>query len=104
VILNWGNEPTFWSGGRLEVIDISIGSLRLPESIIGLEVSSEPFLSDHRHILFTLRGSVPGRLITNPRGTNWDSFKGDLMDRQERGPEMNMKNEAGLGVAIHWVQ
>jgi hypothetical protein len=22
----------------------------------------------------------------------------------ERGPEMNMKYEAGLGLAIHWVQ
>ena len=22
----------------------------------------------------------------------------------ERGPEMNMKDEAGLGLAVHWVQ
>jgi len=43
-ILNWGNEPTFCSGGRLEVIDITLGSIRLLESIIGWEVS------DHRHI------------------------------------------------------
>jgi hypothetical protein len=38
-ILNWGNEPTFYSGGRLEVIDITLGSFRLLESIIGWEVS-----------------------------------------------------------------
>jgi hypothetical protein len=43
-ILNWGNEPTFCSGGRLEVIDITMGSLRLLESIISWEVSSEPSL------------------------------------------------------------
>jgi len=49
-ILNRGNEPTFCSGGRSEVIDITLGSLRLLESIIGWEVSSEPSLSDHRHI------------------------------------------------------
>jgi hypothetical protein len=53
-ILNQRNEPTFCSGGRSEVIDITLGSLRLLESIIGWEVSSEPSLSDHRHILFTL--------------------------------------------------
>jgi hypothetical protein len=86
------------------VIDITLGSLRLLESIIGWEVSSEPSLSDHRHILFTLRGSVLVRLIRNPRGTNWGSFKEDLRDRLERGPEMHIKNEAGLGLAIHWVQ
>jgi hypothetical protein len=31
----------------------------------GAEDSSEPSLSDHRHILFTLQGSVPVRLIRN---------------------------------------
>jgi hypothetical protein len=103
-ILNRGNEPTFYSGGRLEVIDITLGSLRHLESIIDWEVSSEPSLSDHRHILFTLRGSFPARLIRNPRDTNWGSFIEDLRDWLERGPRMNMKDEAGLGLAIHWVQ
>jgi hypothetical protein len=102
-ILNQGNEP-FCSGGRSEVIDITMGSLRFLESIIGWEVSFEPSLSDHRHILFTLRGSIPVRLIRNPRGTNWGSYKGDLRDRLGRGPEMDMKREAGWGLAIHWVQ
>jgi hypothetical protein len=32
-ILNRGNEPTFCSGDRPEVIDITLGSLRLLESI-----------------------------------------------------------------------
>jgi hypothetical protein len=41
-ILNRGNEPTFCSGGRLEVIDITLGSLRLLDSVICWEVSSEP--------------------------------------------------------------
>jgi hypothetical protein len=44
------------------------------------------------------------RLIRNPRGTNWGSFKEDLRDRPERGSEMDMKSEAGLGLEIHWVQ
>jgi len=55
-ILNRRNEPTFFSGGRMEVITLG---------------SPEPSLSNHRDILFTLRGSVPVHLIRNPRGTNW---------------------------------
>ena len=43
-------------------------------------------------------------LIRNPKGTNWGSFREDLRDRLERGPEMDMKSEAGLGLAIHWAQ
>jgi len=37
--LNQGNEPIFCSGGRLEVSDITLGSLGLLESIIEWEVS-----------------------------------------------------------------
>jgi hypothetical protein len=103
-IRNLGNQTTFCSGGRSEVTDITLGSLRLLESIIDWEVSSEPSLSDHRHILFILQGSVPVRLIRNPQGTNWGSFIEDLRDQPGRGPVMDMKSEAGLGLAIRWVQ
>jgi hypothetical protein len=39
-------------------------------------------------------------LIRNLRGTNWDSFQEGLKGILERDPEMNMKDEAGLGLAI----
>jgi hypothetical protein len=103
-ILNWGNEPTFCNGHRLEVIDITLGSFGLLESIMSWEVFSEPSLSDHRHILFTLWGSAPVRLIRNPRGTNWGFFREDLKDMLSRGPMMNIGNEVGVGLAINWVQ
>ena len=48
-ILNRGSAPTFCSGGRLEVTDITLGSLGLLDSIIGWEVSSEPSLSSQAH-------------------------------------------------------
>jgi len=38
-ILNQGNEPTFCSACRFQVIDIILGSSRLLESIIDWEVS-----------------------------------------------------------------
>jgi hypothetical protein len=37
-ILNWGSEPIFCRGSRLEVIDISLETLRLLESITDWEV------------------------------------------------------------------
>jgi len=79
-ILNRGSVPTFCSGGRLEVIDITLGSLGLLDIITEWEVSSEPSLSDHRHILFILQGPVLVCLIRNPRGTNWGSFREDLTE------------------------
>jgi hypothetical protein len=103
VILNRGNKSTFCSGSRREVIDITLGSFGLLESITGCEVSLEPSLSDHRHILFTLRGSVPVSLIRNPRGINWGSFRDDLREKLGMDPKMSMRDEAVLGLAVHWV-
>jgi len=100
-ILNRGNKSTFCSGSRQEVIHVTLGSYGFLESITGLKVSLEPSLSDHRHILFTLQGSMPVPLIRNPKGTNWGSFWEGLREKLERGPEMNMKDEAGLGLAVH---
>ena len=84
--------------------DITLGSLGLLESIIDWEVSLEPSLSDHRHVLFTLWGSVLVHLFRNSRSTKWGSFQGDLLDQLERGPKLDMKDEVGLGLAIDWVQ
>jgi hypothetical protein len=73
-IFNRGSEPAFCTIVRQDVIDITLGSYRLLNSITDWEVSLEPSLSDHGHILFTLRGSAPVLLIRNPGGTNWGSF------------------------------
>jgi len=68
------------------VIDITLGSYGLMDSITDWEVSLKPSLSDHRQILFTLRGSAPVLLIRNPRGTNWGSFRGSLREKLEGAP------------------
>jgi len=103
-ILNRGNEPTFCNVIRQEVTDITLGSYGLLENIIRWELSQEPSLSDHRHILFTLRGSVPALLIRNPRDTNWGSFREDLRVTLERGPVLNMEDKARMGLAVQWIQ
>jgi hypothetical protein len=103
-ILNWGNEPTFCNGYRSEVIDITLGSSGLLENIESWEVPMEPSLSNHRHILFTLRGSVPVRLVRNPRGTEWGSFREELKEMLSRGPVGCTGDKVGLGLALNWVQ
>jgi hypothetical protein len=104
-ILDQGNEPTFCNGYRQVVIGITMGSFGLLESNTSWAVYSEPSLFDYRHFQLTLRGSVPVRLlIRKPRGANWGSFREGLRDRLERGPEMNTKDEAGLGLAVNCVQ
>jgi hypothetical protein len=37
-------------------------------------------------------------------GTIWDSFRWGLKSRVERGPHMSMKDKAGLGLAVLFVQ
>jgi hypothetical protein len=71
------------------VIDFTLGSFGLLDSIKECEVSLEPSPSDHRQILFKLLGSVPECLYRDPRGTNWDSLQEDVsgtghMDKFER--------------------
>ena len=84
--------------------DIILGSYGFLDSIIDWKISLEPSLSDHKHILFTLRGFTPVLLVRNRRDTNWGSFRGSLRERLERGRGMNMEDEAGLGLAIQCVQ
>jgi hypothetical protein len=104
IILNRGNEPTFCNGYRSEVIDITLGSLGLLDNIKNWEVSMEPSLLGHGYILFTLRGSLPVRLSRDPRGTKWDSFREELRDSMSRGPIEYIRDEAGLGLALQWLQ
>jgi hypothetical protein len=61
-------------------------------------------MSDHTHIPSILRGFVPVCLIRKSRGKKWGSFKEDLRDRLEMGPEMNKTHETGVGLAIRRVQ
>jgi hypothetical protein len=102
-ILNRGNEPTFCNGCRSEVIDINLGSFGLLD-IENWEVSMEPSLLDHRHIHFALRGSLPSRHSRNTKGTNWGSFWEDLRDSLSRGPMECTRDEAGMGLALQWLQ
>jgi len=103
-ILNHGRDFTYSSAGRLEVIYITLGYCGLLEHFKTWEVSSELSVSDHRHNRFTVVVSVLVHLIRNHRSTIWESFREGLKVVLVRGPEVNMKDEAGLGFAILSVQ
>ena len=75
-IRNRGSEPTFYTSVRREVTDITLASYGLMDRITDWEVSSDPSLSDQKHILYSLRGSAPVLYIRNPRGTKWGSLEG----------------------------
>jgi hypothetical protein len=49
-------------------------------------------------------GSILAGFFRDPRSTNWDSFREDLERCLEEGPKINVKVEAGLGLAIAFVQ
>jgi hypothetical protein len=85
-MVNQDNDPTFRNGLRLEANDITLRSFGVLGRVKSCEVLSELSLSDHRHILFTLQGSLPVCQIRNSRGTKWDSFWEDLRNRRGRGP------------------
>ncbi len=78
-ICNIGNEPTFMTRVRKEVIDITLCSFSVTRLISNWHVSGEPSLSDHKHIVFNISNiELSQVLFRNPRRTDWDSFRDEL--------------------------
>lgn len=75
-VANRGNEPTFVTQTRSEVIDITIGTPKVCSEIRGWHVSTEPTLSDHRYIRFNLN-TPQGEVSTyrNPKTCDWTLFR-----------------------------
>jgi hypothetical protein len=57
-ILNQGNEPTFVTCKRKEVIDLTQGTNKISNLLNKWQVSDEPSLSDHRYICFQIVNMV----------------------------------------------
>lgn len=74
-ILNRGNEPTFVTRNRSEVLDVSFASSEFLDRIQNWQVSREETLSDHKEINFSISLSRKDAvLFRNPRNTNWVAF------------------------------
>ncbi|XP_012220497.1 uncharacterized protein [Linepithema humile] len=67
-ILNTGDEPTFCTIARREVLDITVCSRQLIQEVVEWRVSMEPSLSDHRQITFRIARLVGRRSNSGTRG------------------------------------
>lgn len=75
-INNIGNEPTFVTTNRAEVLDITLSNSYATNFIENWHVSKEPSMSDHRYICFDM--NFPQRLnVTTrlPKNTNWEQYR-----------------------------
>ena len=83
-ILNRGNNPTFRTQNRKEVLDLTLCSEALIGKVTGWKVSEEESLSDHRHVVFRWALLKPEtRTGRNLRNTNRDHFKEELWRRPD---------------------
>ncbi|XP_072161372.1 retrovirus-related Pol polyprotein from type-1 retrotransposable element R1 [Bemisia tabaci] len=82
-VLNLGNEPTFVTRNRSEVIDITIASSNAEDWVKDWRVAKELVsLSDHRYITFKLNVEAKSTYFyRNPRRTNWDLYRKELVRR-----------------------
>lgn len=70
-IINRGDEPTFVNSRCQTVIDVTLASMNISNTISGWHVSSEASMSDHRWIKFTLKCSGIGNSpYRDPRKTD----------------------------------
>lgn len=81
-IQNIGNEPTFVTQNRQEVLDITLTTQNFSERIRNWAVSCDDALSDHREINFQVDCEVqPGALYRNPRNTDWSIYNKILQSK-----------------------
>lgn len=104
-IFNVGNEPTFVTKARKEVLDITFGSPELGAAVTEWRVSSIPSQSDHRLITFGLAGNIPGTSDKrNPRNTDWERYKVTLKCNLDlKGPKSVPKSAAELEEACKMI-
>ncbi|XP_074000238.1 uncharacterized protein [Rhodnius prolixus] len=74
-VSNIGSVPTFVTATRREVLDLTLATRCMSNTVINWHVSNEPSCSDHRHIRFDI--CVPPLVIKrlrSPRETHWAGF------------------------------
>lgn len=75
-IVNRGSEPTFVSGPRTSVVDVTLVSPRLLPLVADWRVASDDSLSDHRYVCFSLSidNGTSNIARRNPQTTNWGLY------------------------------
>lgn len=75
ILLNKGSEPTFINARSQTIIDLTIATSGISNSILNWHVSNELSCSDHRWIRFTMHYNIPKpQPIRVPRNTDKSKF------------------------------
>ncbi|XP_055855996.1 uncharacterized protein LOC129919170 [Episyrphus balteatus] len=78
-VSNTGNEPTFVTRNRQEVLDITLVSDSIHQRILNWKVSEEHSFPDQRYIQFSLNDVTTKQLaFRNYRKTNWKKYRETL--------------------------
>ena len=78
-ILNRGNDPTFITSNRSEVIDITVSTQLISKNIKNWRVDGRPSGSDHQNIHFEINSNIKiDRRFRDPLKTNWKKFQEEL--------------------------
>ncbi|XP_047995607.1 uncharacterized protein LOC125233587 [Leguminivora glycinivorella] len=103
-LLNNGNTPTFVTRARQEVLDITFATEKAANCLANWRVSSENSMSDHRHILFSVKGSIDTvpLMRRNPKDTSWEAYKADLETSLKDVPKY-VKTPDSLNMAVNQI-
>ena len=78
-VCNTGGKHTFDAGNRKSIIDVTLSSLKISESIKSWTVHDQDYLSDHKLISFSLDFNPDGiELTRNFDKANWKRFNSIL--------------------------
>lgn len=103
VVANIGNEPTFVTSARREVLDLTLCTDIVSYNIKNWHVSEEPSCSDHRQIRFDLATpSLAEVKHRNPRNTDWEGYIKTLSGSLE-GSVPNVREPDGLETAVELI-
>ncbi|KAI5735212.1 hypothetical protein M8J77_015582 [Diaphorina citri] len=84
-ILNQGSRPTFITAVRKEILDLTLCTQHIANSIKGWKVLKETSMADHQYIYFEIEGRCVEQIsYRDPKRTNWDHFRRDL--KRKLGP------------------
>ncbi|XP_042910805.1 uncharacterized protein [Parasteatoda tepidariorum] len=103
-ILNKGNDPTFITSNRSEVIDITIATPAISKNITKWKVDGRPSDSDHQNIHFEINSNInTGRCFIDPIRTYWKKFQDDIVGLTELG-ENYVRENYDLEIAAETLQ
>ena len=94
VTLNVGNEPTFVTSTRREVLDLTLCTLNFSHLIKNWKVTNKILTSDHRCITFHINTDhTEYPKYRNPNCTNWKKFNEHLSKSLHTIQNINSKSD-----------